>query len=69
MKLNPGKYCDVEGCKTIASFGFPEQKRTNCSNHKLKNMINLVSKICEVEGCNHWASYGYEQGKKTFEVQ
>jgi hypothetical protein len=60
--------CREIGVNKRASYGYlKDKKRTRCSKHKLKNMIDLVSRMCQIcseEGTIKVASFGYPKDKK-----
>ena len=42
------RYCIEDGCNTIASYNYKdEKKRLYCERHKKEDMINIVNKMCK----------------------
>ena len=58
--------CEVEDCKTRASFGF--DKPVRCKKHTLEGMINLTTKSrkCKGENCAVQACFGIEFKKPIY---
>ena len=52
------KFCEKEGCFTIATFGLKGANRKYCSNHKLKDMMDLTMRNCSSYGCDNRANFG-----------
>ena len=49
--------CKYTGCLIRKSFGFPGEKSTYCSEHKLAGMINVIVKRCAEAGCEESATH------------
>lgn len=53
------KMCIFPDCKSRASFNYEGKKALYCSAHKLKNMIDVVSKRCAFPGCCKQSRFSY----------
>jgi hypothetical protein len=54
------KYCEKDGCKTIASFNYYGLTKKYCKEHSEEGMENVINKKCEFENCNKRPSFNYE---------
>jgi hypothetical protein len=55
------KECKVDNCTFIPSYNFSDKKNgVYCSIHKLKGMVNVISKRCFHENCNKRPSFNFE---------
>jgi hypothetical protein len=53
--------CIHEGCIIRPHYNYSNEKTAiYCFEHKLENMVNIVSKSCIFEGCNIRPSYNYD---------
>lgn len=53
--------CDVDGCQTNATRGFPGEKPTKCKKHAQMNMIDVKNKKCQHPGCDKQPTYGLDK--------
>ena len=52
--------CIHEECKKSANFNYENEKKAiYCGEHKLDEMINIISKKCIHEECNKEALFGF----------
>ncbi|QJX73896.1 hypothetical protein F-E9_123 [Faustovirus] len=53
------KYCQSEGCKTVATYGLKENRtRIYCATHADKSTMELKSGVkCDIEDCDKKASF------------
>lgn len=56
--------CKENGCNLNCGFGLIYKKPTHCSTHKLKGMINVVTRKCIIEDCQKEASFKQQKTKK-----
>ena len=53
-----GRACVFGKCETYANFGYPGERPTYCSAHKLAKMVNVAHKRCAAEECMTLPSFG-----------
>ncbi len=53
-------------CYKHKVYGYKNDSRMYCRNHKLPGMVNLVSKKCIVSNCNKTAFFNYPGYKKEY---
>jgi hypothetical protein len=58
--------CKYEGCSKQSSFGKENCIPEYCSEHKLKEHIDLKHSVCIVEGCGFQASFGFKNDKRMY---
>ena len=63
IKQNGLLKCIEKDCNKCVIFGYPNEYRMVCSQHKREKMVNLKSGCLE-EGCNIERYYGYVGSKK-----
>lgn len=61
-KSDDKRICEIEGCYTRTSVGYPGEAQRRCGEHKEEGMVPYG--LCAEQGCRKRASYGRPDGKK-----
>lgn len=62
-KSDDKRVCEIPGCETRPSVGFPGEQQRWCGKHRDEGMVSHG--LCVETGCDKRASYGVSGGKKT----
>ncbi len=65
-KSSASDKCEFKDCSKFPIFGFKNNKRRFCKEHKLLGMVDVKHKLCNEENCLIRASYGYDKNKPIF---
>ncbi len=58
--------CKYLDCNKRATHGIYKSIPEYCGQHKLENMINVLSKRCKSEGCKIRAGFGYQDKQPEY---
>ncbi len=61
--------CLGKGCKAQSNFALQGQKACYCNDHKLTNMINVITKKCIYKKCETQSSFGLKGQKALYCVK
>lgn len=60
------KYCQVDSCKSQASYGYEWNKALWCQPHAPKDCIDVKHRRCRKKYCDTQARFGYPGGKAVY---
>jgi hypothetical protein len=64
MSLVKHTICEIDGCKTTASFNYEGQKAKFCKKHKLENMVCVKNRLCIYPECKTRSSFNFKGENK-----
>jgi hypothetical protein len=66
-EIKSNKLCKFEKCNKNAAYNYKDiNEKLYCNDHKMENMINLVSKKCEFNDCYLKPSFNFDNQKAKF---